>query len=89
MPISLRKNGTAPVLPARKSMNDQQLDRNLRSVVREIFVAYLTEFCDLSRSSEHVAVQIEEEKSYTESGLKRIKKFLHSESAATHLIAPS
>ena len=46
-------------------MNDQQLDRNLQSVGREIFVAYFAEFCDQSRSSEDVAIQIEEERGYT------------------------
>ena len=66
MPISPRKNETATVLPAWESMNDQQLDRNFRSVGGEVFVAYFTEFCDRSRSNEDVAVQIEEERGYTE-----------------------
>ena len=66
MPIRPWKNGTATVLPAWESMNDQQLDRNLRSVGREIFVAYFTEFCDRSRSNEDVAAQIEEERGYTD-----------------------
>ena len=65
-PIGLRKNETATVLPVWESMNDQQLDRNLRSVGREIFVAYFAEFCGRSRSSEDVAVQLEEERGYTE-----------------------
>ena len=60
------KNETATVLPAWESMNDQQLDRNLRSVGREVFVAYFTEFCDRSRSNEDVAAQIEEERGYTD-----------------------
>ena len=47
-------------------MNDHQLDRNLQSVGREIFVAYFSEFCDRSRSSEDVAIQIEKERGYTE-----------------------
>ena len=50
------------VLSAWESMNDHQLDRNLQSVGREIFIAYFSEFCDRSRSSEDVAIQIEEER---------------------------
>ena len=64
--IGLRKSETAMLLPAWEIMNDQQLDRNLRSVGREIFVAYFAEFCDRSRSNEDVAIQIEEERGYTE-----------------------
>ena len=59
-------NETAMVLSAWESMNDHQLDRNLQSVGREIFIAYFSEFCDRSRSSEDVAIQIEEERGYTE-----------------------
>ena len=66
MPIRPWKNETATVLPAWESMNDQQLDRNLQSVGRGIFVAYFTEFCDRSRSNEDVAAQIEEERGYTD-----------------------
>ena len=66
MPIRPWKNETAMVSPAWESMNDQQLDRNLRSVGREVFVAYFTEFCDRSRSNEDVATQIEEERGYTD-----------------------
>ena len=47
------------------SMNDQQLDRNLRSIGREAFVTYFKEFCDRSRSNEDIAAQIEEERGYT------------------------
>ena len=57
MPIRPWKNETAMVSPAWESMNDQLLDRNLRSVGREGFVAYLTEFCDRWRSNEDVATQ--------------------------------
>ncbi len=66
MPIRPWKNETAMVSPAWESMNDQQLDRNLRSVGREVFVAYFSEFCDRSRSNEDVATQIEEERGYTD-----------------------
>ena len=66
MPIRPWKNETATVLPAWESMNDQQLDRNLRSIGIAIFVAYFAEFCDRSRSNEDVAAQIEEERGYTD-----------------------
>ena len=66
MPTRPWKNETATVLPAWENMNDQQLDRNLRSVGREVFVAYFTDFCDRSRSNEDVAAQIEEERGYTD-----------------------
>ena len=46
-------------------MNDQQLDRNLRSIGREVFVTYFKVFCDRSRSHEDIAAQIEEERGYT------------------------
>ena len=46
-------------------MNDQQLDRTLRSIGREVFVTYFKEFCDRSRSNEGIAAQIEEERGYT------------------------
>ena len=46
-------------------MNDQQLDRNLQSTGREVFVTYFKEFCDRSRSNEDIATQIEGERGYT------------------------
>ena len=46
-------------------MNDQQLDRNLQSTGREVFVTYFKEFCDRARSNEVIAAQIEEERGYT------------------------
>ena len=46
-------------------MNDEQLDRNLRSIGREAFVTYFKEFCDRSRSNENIAAQIGEERGYT------------------------
>ena len=48
-----------------ESMTDQQLDRNLQSTGREVFVTYFKEFYDRSRSNEDIAAQIEEERGYT------------------------
>ena len=47
------------------SMNDQQLDRTLRSIGREVFVTYFKDFCAQSKSNEDVAAHIEEERCYT------------------------
>ena len=47
-------------------MNDQQLDRKLRSIGKECFVAFFKEFCDCSLSNEDVAAQIKEERGYTD-----------------------
>ena len=48
-------------------MNDQQLDRNLRSIGKECFVTFFNEFYDCSLSNEDVAIQIKEERGhYTE-----------------------
>ena len=47
-------------------MDDQQLDRNLQSIGKECFVTYFTEFWELTRSNEHVAAQMEEERGYTQ-----------------------
>ena len=46
-------------------MNGQQLDRNLRSIGREVFVTYFKVFYDRSKSKEEIAEQIEEERGYT------------------------
>lgn len=45
-------------------MNDQQLDRNLRSVGKECFVTFFNEFYDSSLSNEDVAIQIKEERGH-------------------------
>ena len=60
------------LLTQRVFMNDQQLDRDLRSVGREVFVAYFAEICDRSRSSEGVAPQLEEERGYTEKSCRSL-----------------
>ena len=46
-------------------MNEQQLDRSLRSVGKECFVTFFGEFCDGTRSNESVDAQIREERGYT------------------------
>ena len=46
-------------------MNDEQLDRNLRSIGKECFVTYFREFCDLTLSKE-VAAVIKSEMDYTD-----------------------
>ena len=46
-------------------MNDQQLDRNLRSIGKECFVTYFYAFNDWSRSNEDIAIQLSDEKGYT------------------------
>ena len=47
-------------------MNGQELERNLRSIGKECFVTFFEEFCDLTRSNENVAAQIEKGRGYTE-----------------------
>ena len=47
-------------------MNDQQLDRNLRSIGKDCFVAFFKEFCNSSLSNEDIAAQIKEERGYTD-----------------------
>ena len=47
-------------------MNDQRLDRNLRSIGKECFVTFFEEFCDPTRSNESVAARIKEERGYTD-----------------------
>lgn len=45
-------------------MNDEQLDRNLRSIGKECFVTFFNEFYDCSLSNEDVAIQIKEERGH-------------------------
>ena len=47
-------------------MDDQQLDRNLRSIGKECFVAFFKEFYDCSLSNEDVVAQIKEDRDYTD-----------------------
>ncbi len=47
-------------------MDDQQLDRNLRSIGKECFVAFFEQFCDSSLSNADIAAQIREERGYTD-----------------------
>ena len=47
-------------------MNDQQLDRNLRSIGKECFATFFNEFCDRSLSNEDVAAKIKDERGYTD-----------------------
>ena len=46
-------------------MDDYQLDRNLRSVGKECFVAYFEKFCDENLSNQDIVALIEEERGYT------------------------
>ena len=46
-------------------MDDYQLDRNLRSVGKECFVAYFEKFCDESLDNQAVAALIQKERGYT------------------------
>ena len=46
-------------------MDDFQLDRNLRSVGKECFVAYFEKFCDENLSNEDIVALIEEERGYS------------------------
>ena len=52
--------------PRRKRMNDQQLDRNLRSIGKECFVTFFEQFCDWSLSNADVAAQIKKRRGYTD-----------------------
>ena len=47
-------------------MNDQQLERTLRSVGMECFVNYFGQFCDLSLSNEDVAEILMRDTDWTE-----------------------
>lgn len=47
-------------------MNDQQLDRNLRSIGKECFVSFFQQFCDSSLSNADVAEQIRKDRGYTD-----------------------
>ena len=52
-------------------MDDQQLDRTLISVGKEVFVTYFKEFCDSSRSNKNVAQQLKNErKCYTDKSFR-------------------
>ncbi len=47
-------------------MNDQQLDRNLRSIGKECFVRFFEEFSDPTLSNDDVAALVKEERGYTD-----------------------
>ena len=47
-------------------MNDQQLDRNLKSIGKECFVTYFKYFADSSLSNEYVARGLKTERGYTD-----------------------
>lgn len=47
-------------------MNDQQLDRNLKSIGKECFVTYFKYFADSSLSNEYVARRLKTERGYTD-----------------------
>lgn len=46
-------------------MDDYQLDRNLRSVGKECFVAYFEKFCDENLSNQDIVALLEEERDYS------------------------
>ena len=47
-------------------MNEQQLERNLRSVGKGCFVAFFEEFCDFQISNEDLAAKIKSKRDYTD-----------------------
>ena len=47
-------------------MNDQQLERNLRSVGKECFIAFFKEFCNFQISNEDLAARIKRKRGYTD-----------------------
>lgn len=47
-------------------MNERQLERNLRSVGKECFIAFFKEFCDFQTSNEDLAAQIKSKRGYTD-----------------------
>ncbi|EAT12333.1 hypothetical protein HF888_14840 [Bermanella marisrubri] len=51
-------------------MNDDQLDRSLRSIGKACFVKYFAEFSDLAISSEDLIDMLMQQEGYTESGCK-------------------
>ena len=51
-------------------MNDDQLDRSLRSIGKACFVKYFAEFSDLAFSSEDLIDMLMQQEGYTESGCK-------------------
>ena len=63
-------------------MDDYQLDKTLRSVGMECFVAYFEKFCDENLSNQDIVALIEEERPYSvhscrtrTSGARRIIRF--------------
>ena len=51
-------------------MNDDQLDRSLRSIGKTCFVKYFSEFSDLAITSEDLIDMLMQQEGYTESGCK-------------------
>lgn len=51
-------------------MNDDQLDRSLRSIGKACFVKYFSEFSDLAITIEDLIDMLMQQEGYTESGCK-------------------
>ena len=49
-------------------MNDDQLDRSLRSIGKGCFVAYFCQFADQRRSDRHIIEILMRQEGYTENG---------------------
>ena len=47
-------------------MNDQQLDRNLKSIGKECFVTFFKYFADSSLSNQYIAKRLKTERGYTD-----------------------